>query len=63
MTEYLEKFLNSRVCDVVEDATNTQTFEEYMEESEETFGIDRPLFYTVEDLEKYLDFLDELWNK
>lgn len=56
--------LDKRICDV-EGVSNTQTYREFIEQSELEFGIG-PVDLdnlTEKDLNDYLDWLDELWDK
>lgn len=59
--------LDKRICDVVPEASNQQTFREFMMESYNEFyeGYDIPNLddMTDEELNTELDFLDDLWNK
>jgi len=57
--------LDRRICDCEEDAENTQTYREFIRESEEEFcmcpePIDR---YSDAELRDYLDELNYLWEK
>lgn len=63
MLKRLEYLLNSRICDVEEGATNTETFREYIRRVEEEFSIVRPVISSVEDLEEYLDYLSSIHNR
>jgi hypothetical protein len=57
--------LDKRICDCVEDTNNTQTFREYIRESEEEFGIDPKELDNMKDYEihQYINWLDYLWEK
>lgn len=59
------EFLNTRICDAVDGAKNTQTYLEFIRESEDTFGMNHKKFeaYTIKEIKDYINFLDELWNK
>ena len=61
----IKEVLNKRICDVVEGASNTQTFREFIRESEDEFEIASANLDSMseEELSNYLDFLDELWYK
>lgn len=56
--------LNKKICDC-EDCENAQTYKEYILEGEKEFGIDPENLdeFTDEELKKYLDFIDYLWEK
>ena len=56
--------LDKRICDV-EGGQNTETYREFIINSENSFGIDnRDLNnITEKELNNYLDFLDYLWLK
>lgn len=56
--------LDKRICDV-EGVSNTQTYREFIRKSEECFEI-HPVDIDKmgdEELNKYLNFLDSLWDK
>lgn len=60
-----KKLLDKRVCDVEEGAINTQTYREFIKESEEEFellpcDLDK---MSDENLNQYLNFMDDLWLK
>ncbi|UZQ49829.1 hypothetical protein [Clostridium kluyveri] len=61
----LKENLDKRICDVALGAENTQTYREFIRQSEDEFGIEHvPIDeFTDEELEDYLNFLDELWDK
>ena len=61
----IKEVLNKRICDVVEGASNTQTFREFIRESEDEFEIAPANLDSMseEELSNYLDFLSELWYK
>lgn len=61
----IKEVLNKRICDVVEGASNAQTFREFIRESEDEFEIASANLDSMseEELSNYLDFLDELWYK
>lgn len=61
----LKEVLDTRICDVVETATNTQTYREFIRYSEQQFEM---MFADLdniseEELSDYLDFLGYLWTK
>lgn len=60
----LKENLDKRICDV-EDCDNTQTFREFIIESEKEFYLKHKDLdsLTEEELNSYLDFLDDLWWK
>lgn len=60
----LKEDLDKRICDV-EDCGNTQTFREFIIESEKEFYLKHKDLdsLTEEELNSYLDFLDDLWWK
>lgn len=58
------KNLDKRICDC-EDCENTQTYREYIRETESCFNL-LPLDIdnaTDEQLNNYINLLDELWTK
>jgi hypothetical protein len=57
--------LDKRICDVEENCKNTQTYREFIRESEEEFGMcPEPIDqYSNTDLQEYLEELDCLWEK
>lgn len=61
----IKEVLNKRICDVVEGASNAQTFREFIRESEDEFEIASANLDSMseEELSNYLDFLSELWYK
>ena len=56
--------LDKRICDM-EDCENTQTWREYIRETEEEFELYPMNLNDIRDwaLEEYIDLLDELWDK
>lgn len=56
--------LDKRICDM-KDCENTQTWREYIRETEEEFELYPMNLNDIRDwaLEEYIDFLDELWDK
>lgn len=58
-------YLDMRICDVEKLTTNTQTYREFIKESEEEFGLIPKDLDGMSDkhLVEYLDFLDYLWTK
>lgn len=61
----LKENLDKRICDCVEGVTNTQTYREFIRESEEEFEIEASNLDAMseEELEGYLNLMDELWSK
>lgn len=59
------EILDKRICDVEEEATNTETYREFIRASEEEFCMAHaPLEdMTVEALTDYFEFVDYLWDK
>ncbi|MBE6044790.1 MAG: hypothetical protein E7216_11250 [Clostridium thermopalmarium] len=57
--------LDKRICDVEKNADNTQTYREFIRESERMFELSpAPLdLYNDEELEEYLEELNYLWEK
>lgn len=56
--------LDSRICDI-EECKNTQTYREFIRETENAFGIAPQNLDNIDDeeLNAYLDYLDDLWIK
>lgn len=57
--------LDSRICDVVPEAGNKQTYRRFIRETEDEFCIKPADLDSLSDAElaSYLDFMDELWDK
>lgn len=61
--------LDKRICDVEAGATNTETYREFIHNSERYFGLSTPTTDEMldkaldTDLNKYFNFLSELWDK
>lgn len=57
--------LDLRICNVEEGATNTETYREFIVNTEREFGIAPEDLDSMNDkqLNKYFDFLDYLWEK
>lgn len=58
------KDLDKRICDC-EDCENTQTYREYIRESEKEFGMVGAPLNKFDDklLNSYFEFIDYLWEK
>ena len=56
--------LDSRICDI-EECENTQTYREFIRETENAFGVAPQNLDNIDDeeLNAYLDYLDDLWIK
>jgi hypothetical protein len=63
--ELTKELLDKRICDIEIGATNTQTYREFIQQSEEEFGLEHENLdlMTNKHLNKYMDFLDYLWEK
>ncbi|WP_275372834.1 hypothetical protein [Clostridium tertium] len=59
------KLLDIKICDIEKECSNTQTYREYITESENKFEMARENLDAMsdEELSKYLEFLDYLWDK
>lgn len=57
--------LDNCICDVEEHADNTQTFREFIRESEKEFGMAWVELESLseKELNDYIGFLDYLWTK
>ena len=62
--KYTKSILDKRIRDV-ERGENTQTYREYIRDSEEEFGLEKMDLDNMLDknLTEYIDFLDYLWTK
>lgn len=62
--EYTKSILDKRICDV-EGVENTQTYREFIRESEEEFELEQMDLDNMSDenLTEYINFLDYLWIK
>lgn len=60
--DYME-VLDKRICDVEENADNTETYREFINDSCDYFGIVKPILNTSEEVKDWIDFLDNLWDK
>lgn len=62
----LEKgILNKRICDCIKDSSNTETWLEFIRNSEKVFGLDSADVEKMSDekLNSYVDFIDDLWSR
>jgi hypothetical protein len=57
--------LDKRICDVEQTSSNTQTYRDFIRESEKMFGIEPAPIDRMDndELKEYFDFLDYLWEK
>lgn len=57
--------LDKRICDVEADASNTETYREFIHNSEKEFGLpETELDIALDsDIDKYFKFLSGLWDK
>lgn len=60
-----KEYLDERICDGTEGSTNTQTWREFIKESETTFEMEEKNLeeLTDDELDEYINFLDYLWEK
>jgi hypothetical protein len=64
--EYASVYFSSQVCKRLNEKVNEQeTLLDFIRDTEKEFKLSENSFYTmdIEELEKYIDFLDRLWNK
>ena len=61
----LKENLDKRICDVEQGFTNTQTYREFIRQSEQEFGMKEAPIDKMTDktLNDYIEFLDYLWEK
>ena len=61
----LKENLDKRICDVEQGFTNTQTYREFIRQSEQEFGMKEAPINKITDkaLDEYIEFLDYLWDK
>jgi len=61
----MKKQLDERICDLVEGGENTETYREFIRNSEEEFGMNSEDIDNMkaEELNVYLNFLDYLCGK
>ncbi|MEY8001583.1 hypothetical protein AB8U03_15545 [Clostridium sp. Mt-5] len=57
--------LDKRICDVESKAKNTDTYREFITQSEDEFGLKHEPIddFTDIELEKYIERLDHIWEK
>lgn len=57
--------LDKKICDIEKGCNNTQTYREYIRESEKELGVDAAKLdnFTDNEVGKYLEFIDYLWEK
>ncbi len=62
---YKHSDLDKRICDIEEGATNIETLREFIKRSEKYFDMVPQNLDSIneEKLNKYIDFLDYLWDK
>ncbi|QDP42817.1 hypothetical protein HWC53_gp033 [Bacillus phage vB_BmeM-Goe8] len=62
---FKHKYLDSSFTELVPGSTNEQTVREFIRETEEAFGLGQKEINALneEQLNHYIDFLDELWLK
>lgn len=62
---FKHKYLDSPFTELVPGSTNEQTVREFIRETEEAFGLGQKEINALneEQLNQYIDFLDELWLK
>lgn len=60
-----ENNLDKRICDDIDGSKNTQTYREYIRDSEEQFGLEEYPLDNMNDFDllDHLEFLDYLWTK
>jgi hypothetical protein len=60
-----KEHLDIPICEIERQASNTETYREFIQSSEEEFGMDPASLdeLTDEELKEYIDFLDYLWEK
>jgi len=57
--------LDKRICDVEPGTKNTDTYREFITQSEDEFGLKHEPVddFTDTELEKYIEWLDHIWDK
>jgi hypothetical protein len=60
----LKEKLDIRICDDVKEASNTETYREFILNSEDEFELEHSDIDTMteEELEDYIEYLDTLWD-
>lgn len=58
----IKEFLNMRICDI-ENCEDTQTWNEFITETEKEFGLKHIEIKSFDHFNWYINFLDELWYK
>lgn len=60
-----KKHLDKRICDIEPNAENTQTYREFINESEHEFDLLPCDLDKMKDshINRYMEFLDDLWSK
>lgn len=60
-----KELLDKRICDVEIDSNNTETYREFIHDSERYFGLPKTDIDGAldTDLNRYFKFLSELWDK
>jgi hypothetical protein len=63
--ELTKEMLDKRICDVEEQASNPDTYRQFIRNSEVEFGLHKKDLDSMsnKDLDGYLNFLDHLWDK
>lgn len=61
----VKKYLDKRICDVETHAENTQTYREFIRETEREFGLVEKDLDSISDIELdvYLYTIGQLWDK
>lgn len=61
----LKDVLDKRICDIEKDTTNTQTYRDFIRETEKEFQLKSFNINLMkeDELRNYLDLMDELWSK
>jgi len=57
--------LDKKICEVEKESENTQTYREFIRESENEFGLERENLEVMNDFDlfDYIEKLDYLWTK
>jgi hypothetical protein len=61
----VKKYLDKRICDVETKAENTQTYREFIRETEREFGLVEKDLDSISDIELdvYIEIIGQLWSK